>query len=134
MASLPPGMRPQVPAIDVLVVDDDEAIAQFVVTLLEDRGYRVHVAHNGRQAMEVLSHTRPRVLLLDLMLPIVNGWELARTMRATPALEDVPIIVMSAHSDGADEALEVGAAGYLSKPFDLDELFSCVATYVGSRE
>lgn len=119
--------------IDVLVVDDDEAIAEFVAVVLAERGYRVRTAFNGRQALDLLRQTHPRVLLLDLMLPLMDGWALAKAMRESAALKDVPIVVMSAHNDVPEQAQTIGAAGYLHKPFDIDELFSCVATYAGAR-
>lgn len=119
--------------VDVLVVDDDEAIAEFVAVILAERGYQVRTACNGRQALDLLRETPPQVLLLDLMLPLMDGWDLAQTMRESPTLKDVPVVVMSAHNDVPEEAQAVGAVAYLHKPFDLDELFSCVATYAGAR-
>jgi len=119
--------------IDVLIVDDDEAIAEFVAVILAERGYRVRTAFNGRQALDLLRQTPPHVLLLDLMLPLMDGWDLAKAIRESATLRDTPIVVMSAHDDVPEAAQAIGAVGYLTKPFDIDALFSCVATYAGAR-
>ncbi len=119
------------PEIDVLIVDDDEAIAEFVSVVLSQHGYRVAVARDGLQAINILRHTPARLLLLDLMLPIMDGWDLARAVRANPKLKDTPIVVLSALDELPDESQ--GVNGYLRKPFDIDDLFSCVAANISPR-
>lgn len=103
----------------LLVVDDDREIREALRSALEDEGFTVAVAANGAEALTKLEERRPRLVLLDLMMPIVDGWEVLDRMRADPSLDDVRVCVCSARSGdlGATRADFV-----LHKPFDLDQL------------
>jgi two-component system, chemotaxis family, chemotaxis protein CheY len=107
----------------ILVVDDDPAIRVFVKLALEDAGYDVVVAIDGLDALEATRRHEPRLILLDMRMPRMNGWEFADAYRRERS-PHAPILIMTA---GRDATLsEVGAAGWLGKPFDLDQLISSV--------
>lgn len=105
----------------ILVVDDDVKIVRLVRAYLEREGYRVVAAHNGRQALERVADSRPLLIVLDLMLPEIDGLEVARRVRQE---SDVPILVLSARGSVADriQGLGRGADDYLPKPFSPAEL------------
>jgi CheY-like chemotaxis protein len=112
----------------VLVVDDDPAIAEVVAGALEDEGYPVAVAHNGAEALKQVEARPPRLILLDMRMPVMNGWEFADAYRARSA-ERAPIVVMTAGRDAAQKARDIDADGYIAKPFDLDEILETVTRH-----
>ncbi len=109
----------------VLVVDDDPNIVGFVEMLLEAEGYSVITARNGKEALEAVSSHRPDVVLLDMVMPVMDGWEFSRQLRDA-GLHDMPIIVMSASVDARKTSCQLGACGYLAKPFELDYLLKSI--------
>lgn len=112
----------------VLVVDDDEYILDFVRMALEDEGYEVIVAAHGGEAMEKLLEIRPCLILLDMRMPHMNGWEFASAYRSAYQ-ERSPIVVMTAGRDAEEKASEVSAMGYIGKPFELEDLIQTVKKY-----
>jgi CheY-like chemotaxis protein len=110
----------------VLVVDDDAAIRDTVADALLDEGYQVLTAANGRAALEVVARTVPRLILLDMRMPIMDGWEFARAYRELPG-PHAPIVVITAARDAGDRAAQIEADDYLAKPFDLDDLLAVVS-------
>ena len=118
----------------VLVVDDDESIGEFVSMALADEGYDVVTALNGAAALELVELRRPDVILLDMRMPIMDGWEFARRYRQTTG-PHAPIIVITAARDADDRAAQVESDGVLAKPFNLDDLLGLVDRYArpGSR-
>jgi CheY-like chemotaxis protein len=117
----------------ILVVEDDEAVRDLMVLALGDAGYRVVTATDGRDALDLLKQERPRLIMLDLRMPRLNGWEFAAAYHASPP-PHAPIVVMTAGRDVEARAADVGAVGYLGKPFDLDELLAVVTTHAGEGE
>ena len=107
----------------VLVVDDDPDILDALSEILEVEGYEVQRARNGREALQRLEQAPPDLVLLDLMMPVMDGWEFARSLDpdARP-----PIIVLSADRNVSVKAQEIGALGWLAKPFELSELLAVV--------
>ncbi|MHB8573876.1 MAG: response regulator [Dehalococcoidia bacterium] len=112
------------PAAPILVVDDEPDIRTVVRMCLEGEGYTVSLAVNGRDALERITTQRPAVILLDLNMPVMTGWELVGELRARCI--DVPVLFMSAGRAAKIDAERYGVAGWLPKPFDLDELLDCV--------
>jgi len=111
-----------------LVVDDDPGIVGFLELALEDEGYRVRAAVNGREALSRVSEGRPDLILLDMNMPGMNGWEFCSELRERgPDFSSIPIVVMTAARDASLRSREVGAQGFLGKPFDLDQLFRTIA-------
>ena len=109
----------------VLVVDDDEGVRELMVMALSSVGYEVVSAPDGAAALQLLATARPAVILLDLLMPTMDGWEFARLYEQRPG-PHAPIIVLTAARDAQAPAAELNAAASLSKPFHLDALFACV--------
>jgi DNA-binding response OmpR family regulator len=109
----------------VLVVEDEASIASFVSLYLKNAGYDVHVAANGEEALSTAEATQPVLIVLDLMLPDIDGIEVCRRLRRT---SDVPILMLTARDEDVDKiiGLEVGADDYLTKPFNPGELVARV--------
>jgi CheY-like chemotaxis protein len=112
----------------VLVIDDDPDILATVEQILNSEGYEVISAQNGKEALSVLESHRPDVILLDLMMPVMDGWEFRRRLNGHPAA-DIPVIVVSADRDVARKAATINADGYIAKPFDLDDLIDVVQRF-----
>jgi CheY-like chemotaxis protein len=107
----------------VLVVDDDDALREIYVDALGGSGYDVRGAHDGRAALELFeTGWIPCVAFLDLRMPGMDGWELARRIRADERWQHVRIVVVAAHFRIDREAAEIGASAWLQKPFDLGRL------------
>lgn len=112
----------------ILVVDDDESILEFIAEALADEGYEVVTAMNGADALAVSAQPAPDLILLDMRMPVMDGWEFAHTYRRAPG-PHAPIVVITAARDAADSAVEIGAEGYLTKPFTLDGLLTLVGRF-----
>ncbi len=110
----------------VLVVDDDPDILDAVCDILSGEGYRVARARHGAEALDRVEEERPSVILLDLMMPVMDGVAFARALRRRPRGDGIPIVVISADGN-PHKAASVGASGFLAKPFDIDALLSQVA-------
>lgn len=117
----------------ILAIDDDAAIAEMVSIVLRGRGYEVATAPDGPTGLEILSRNEVDVVLLDLMLPGMDGIEICRRIRETSS---VPVIMLTARSAKADvvDGLESGADDYLTKPFDPDELVARIRARVRRKE
>ncbi|WP_110970104.1 response regulator [Pseudomonas huaxiensis] len=116
----------------ILVVDDECSISDILGYVLEDAGFQVEKAANGAKALEVLEKTRVELLITDWMMPVMNGEELARKLRADPQYRAMPIILMSgAQSDIARKSPEL-FDGVLDKPFDGETLINMVRGLVPS--
>jgi DNA-binding response OmpR family regulator len=110
----------------ILVVEDDSALREFLCTALAEE-FDVECAVSGEEALELAQRVRPDVVLLDVMLPGVNGLDVVRRIRSDPALSGIPVLVMTAFSEiEAGEAEAAGASRFLAKPFDLHELTAAV--------
>ena len=112
------------PDAPILVVDDDPSILATVCEILEFEGYAVLKAANGAEALQVIERQEPSLILLDMRMPVLDGWGLAR--RLVERGIRMPIVVMTAAQDARRWAEEIGAAGYVPKPFDLPELLDAV--------
>lgn len=109
----------------ILIVDDEQHIIDLAKLYLEQEGYRTTSATDGKLALQKILHEKPNLVVLDLMLPELDGWEVCRRVRAE---SDVPIIMLTARSDDIDRivGLELGADDYLTKPFNPRELVARV--------
>ena len=116
----------------VLVVDDDPSIQGFLAEALADEGYAVRTAGDGRRALEVLGTWRPDLILLDLMMPELDGWAFRAEQRRRADLADVPVILLSATRDLDARAEVLAPARVFSKPFDLNQLFAAIEELVGA--
>jgi len=116
----------------VLVVDDDVDLLGMLEILLEGVGYQVVTAGEGGEALERVACQMPDVILLDMKMPGMNGWDFAREFR-TRYDRQSPIVVLTAAEDARKRAEEIGAEGYLGKPFDIDELLRVVEKHLDHR-
>lgn len=115
----------------VLVVDDDPDILDAICDILECEGYRVARARHGLEALEQVEQEPPSIILLDLMMPVMDGLSFAQTLRQRWAAPRIPIVVISADGN-PQKAAAVGAQGFLAKPFDIDALLSQVSHMSGT--
>jgi len=115
----------------VLVVEDVDMNRELMVQLLEDR-YEVIEAANGQDGVEAAERERPELILMDLSLPVMNGWEATRRLKANPDLKSIPIIALTAHAMKGDRetALAAGCDDYLVKPIDEDELMEKMTKFL----
>jgi CheY-like chemotaxis protein len=112
----------------VLIVEDDEDLREMMAQLLTLEGFETAAVANGQEALQYLHEAAsPEVILLDLMMPVMDGWEFRRLQQADPALADVPVIVLSALDQ--THAAKVDAAAFLKKPLDFDRLLALVRGY-----
>ena len=109
--------------IKLLIVDDDTAITEPLARRLTTRGFSVNVANNGREGLDMALELQPHLVLLDVMMPIMDGWEVCKQLRAK---SNVPIIMLTALDDEFDRitGLDLGADDYVAKPFSTNELIS----------
>ena len=117
----------------VLVVDDEALIAMALEAALEDAGYRVATAANGRQGLERLAEApRPEIVLLDMMMPVMNGPAMLAAMAADPELAGIPVVVLSSLPEEAIRArVGEGVAAILLKPYTADEVLNAIARVLG---
>jgi len=110
----------------VLIVDDDERLREYVRVNLEMEGYTIHEAASADEGMRVLDELRPDLVLLDVMMPSVDGWEMLRLMHERHGVGSIPVVMFSGKVDprAADQAAERGAQGFIGKPFDPNELIA----------
>lgn len=111
----------------VLVVDDDASIRDAVRDVLESAGIAVETAANGADALEKVSRHRPRLVLLDMRMPVLDGWAFASALQERGLA--LPVVVMTAAADASRWADEIGAIGVVAKPFGVAELVSAVHRY-----
>ena len=120
------------PASRILVVDDTPANIQTLAAILKEQGYQLSVATNGRQALEVVARVRPDLILLDVMMPEMDGFEACRRLKETPEWRTIPVIFLTAKTETADlvKGFELGAVDYVGKPFNAHELLARVNTHL----
>jgi two-component system, chemotaxis family, chemotaxis protein CheY len=106
----------------VLVVDDDPMIAATVAEILKCEGYPTATAGNGLEALKRLERDHPRLVLLDMQMPVLDGWGFARVLQ--DRRRELKLVVMTAAADAARCAEQIHADGYLAKPFDLEHLLA----------
>jgi serine phosphatase RsbU (regulator of sigma subunit) len=116
----------------ILVVDDTPSNIQSLAATLKPAGYQVLVATNGQQALDVMAKVRPDLILLDIMMPIMDGFEACANIKANADWHDIPIIFLTAKTETADlvKGFELGAVDYVSKPFNAHELMARVHTHL----
>lgn len=120
----------------ILVVEDEPRVMVMVRKRLELNGYRVITAIDGREAVEVAQRERPDLIVLDLMLPKLDGYEVCRLLRHDPACAQIPILMLTARTQDEDIRLGMvtGANAYLTKPFDAEVLLGRIAELIDEQE
>ena len=121
-------------AAQILVVEDDGALNEMLEQIICDEGYSVVAVANGRAALTYLrTHRPPSLILLDLMMPIMNGFQFLAEQQSDPLLRDIPVVVLTADSRAADYARSQAVASVINKPLPFDDLLDVVVRYCGRR-
>jgi CheY-like chemotaxis protein len=120
---------------EVLVVEDDTDLRESLTQALRDHGFTVSPVSNGQQALDLLhGGARPSVILLDLMMPVLNGWELRDALRDNPELAEIPQLVISAYMDEAEQhVLSLPPDDCIRKPFHIRVLIEAIERHCGAR-
>ena len=120
----------------ILIVDDTPANIQSLAATLKEKGYQISVATNGKQALDVLARVPPDLILLDVMMPVMDGFETCRRLKASEQWRHIPVIFLTAKSETADlvQGFELGAVDYVAKPFNAHELLARVNTHLTMDE
>jgi two-component system, OmpR family, alkaline phosphatase synthesis response regulator PhoP len=123
-------------ATRVLLVDDERDLVYYTKLFLEDQGYEVLTAYDGKEALEVLEEERPDLIVLDVAMPRMSGWDVLEHMQADPQKADIPVLMLTARDQAADKAKgwELGITWYQSKPFELDELAMVIERILATVE
>ena len=113
---------------EILIVEDEPGVALAIQFLMEQQGHRVLVAGRGEDALELVYKYKPDLVLLDIMLPGISGWEVCEIIRLNPAYRNIKVIFLTARGDEAEIArgLALGADAYITKPFSNDQLVAKV--------
>jgi two-component system, cell cycle response regulator DivK len=120
----------------ILVIEDNEQNMYLIKYILEDCGYEVHCARDGKEGIERATAIRPDLILLDIQLPTMDGYAVARNLRLNPDLADVPIVAVTSYAMPGDreKAMEAGCRGYIEKPIDPDTFEKQVEKYLSSND
>src|SRR3989338_11594834 len=116
----------------ILVVEDEEDTSLFVKDRLEMEGYQVVTAKDGQEGFDKARENLPDLILLDVMMPKMNGYQVCRKLKLNPVTEAIPIIMVTAKAQGADISFgkETGCDDYLTKPFEMDELLKKISRFL----
>ncbi len=114
----------------ILLVDDDAGIQDLLKMTLEDEGYAVLVAGDGRDALEILKNTTPALILLDYMMPRMNGAQFVQEAEKQDLRDAIPLVLLTAANHAPARAQEVGTDGYIGKPFEIGELLQMIERFI----
>ena len=122
-------------ALKIMLADDEEDIKTVVRLYLEGKGYDVVTAYDGLDSIEVAHSEKPDLIFLDVMMPVINGYEVCRKLKADPETAGIPIVMLSAaaHADSVQKGLDAGAVDYLVKPFDPATLDGAIEKFAGGK-
>ncbi|HYT32267.1 MAG TPA: response regulator [Thermoanaerobaculia bacterium] len=125
-----PGSASQKARARILLVEDDADLRESLCKVLEEAGYEVDGVRNGQEALEYLHREQPPcVVLLDLMMPVMTGWEFRDAQRGDPALSDIPVVILTADGRAQSKADSLGVGKFLRKPVQLEELLGTVRSF-----
>lgn len=119
----------------IMIVDDQVSVRTMLRDLVEHAGFASIVAENGAEGVEKANEHKPDLIIMDLMMPVKNGLEAAREIKALPELKDIPILFLTARGQAEDEArsLEAGAAGFIAKPFSPKNVLAKISELLAAR-
>ena len=119
----------------VLIIEDEKLIIVSTQMVLEAAGFRVESATNGEDGITKAKSQTPDLILLDIMMPGIDGWETLTRLKRDPATAGIPVVIFTAreHSRGHQKSAEMGAADYFRKPFEPDELIELVDKHIGQK-
>lgn len=116
----------------ILIVDDEADLVKVTMFRLKSLGYNVITGVNGQEALDLVKEKRPDLVLLDLRLPAIDGFEVCKTIKADAALKDIPIVMFTASTNEINEqAKSAGADGFLVKPFEQEQLMAVLDKFLG---
>jgi two-component system chemotaxis response regulator CheY len=118
---------------DVLVVDDDTDIRESISHLLEFEGYKIAMASNGVEGFAQLKEKRPSLILLDLMMPVMDGWQFKTQLDSNPEFNGIPIVVVSADGNIREKSESIGVSEFLTKPIEIEHLLKIVEKYCAGQ-
>lgn len=120
----------------VLVVDDIPVNIVLLQTMLSRINVKITSAKNGQDALDSISKSKPKLVLLDIQMPVMDGFETLRRIKADPETKDIHVVMVSAFTapDEVQKAMELGASGYITKPILMDDLISCVTAQLLDKE
>ncbi|HUP27305.1 MAG TPA: response regulator [Chloroflexia bacterium] len=113
----------------MLVVEDESYLCELISDVIESEGHTARRASNGLEALEQVRLKKPQLILLDLMMPIMDGWEFMEALRANPEWDGVPVVIITAIYDVKRTQEETGAKAVITKPFDIDQITEIVRDY-----
>ena len=118
----------------ILLVEDNEMNRDMLSRRLERKGFEVVIAVDGQQGVDLAGSESPALILMDLSLPVIDGWEATRQIKADPATQNIPVIALTAHAMAGDEqkAREAGCDDYDTKPVDIKRLLEKIGKFLGS--
>lgn len=114
----------------ILICDDDEGILDMMEMIFEDSPYTIIPEQNSLNVKSIIEKQSPDLVLLDLWMPVLSGDQVLKSLRKDPLTKDLPVIIISASREGQQIAIAAGATGFISKPFDFDELMNMVKDYI----
>lgn len=120
----------------LVYIDDDEEMLELVKAILVQHGYSVEGASGGREGLELVRHALPDLVLLDLMMPDMDGWDVYQHLKADESTRDIPVIILTAKVQNLDKTLGLSIAkveGYIAKPFSPHELVEQIQTVLAGR-
>ena len=117
----------------ILLVEDNEMNRDMLTRRLERKDFEIVIAIDGKAGIDMASSTNPDIILMDLSLPVIDGWEATRQIKANPATQSIPVIALTAHAMAGDEqkAREAGCDDYDTKPIDIKRLLGKIANLLG---
>lgn len=124
-------------AVNIVCIEDEHEMIELVKLILTRKGYQVHGAEGGQQGLEMIRHIRPNLVLLDLMMPDMDGWEVYQQMKADDSLKDIPVIIVTAKAQSIDKILGLHIAkvnDYITKPFGPAELLHSVENVLAASD
>ena len=114
---------------DILIVEDDQEVSDLLLDVLETQGHTARTAGNGLEALNRIKERRPQLILLDMMMPVMDGWQFIERLRANDEWTNIPVVVMTAVYDMTSLERKTGAKAILTKPFDIELIVDAVDLY-----
>ena len=126
-------IRPMAAGARILICDDDPAILRVLQVNLEVEGYETLLAHHGEEALKIAGREKPDLIILDIMMPRMDGYQTCDALKADPETKDIPVVFLSAKAQDSDieKGKSYGVEDYLTKPFDPDTLIEVVERVIG---
>jgi CheY-like chemotaxis protein len=116
--------------VRILVVDDSLLIRQLLDNILAAEGYEVLLASNGKEAIEVAKEKSPRIIVMDINMPVINGLQACTRLKAIKETRSIPVVLMTGRGMHKMDAIEAGADGFLTKPFDISDILNNVNSLI----